>query len=207
MSEKCFECEFIPTGYDSIVCQNCGIEKTCLPGCTQNNVGYASTHSPFQFGYSRVKRFSQMVTNLLFPAASNQDNRMVQYLYTRRHCIKTRKNLNFYIYTSKLRDKRFSSMHFFCKVFLPLYRPPKNYGDLYEMRKRMSFYFERICLQFTRRFPQKPFINYCYLMRRILCECGFYDYLPYVKKLKCKKRKNIYSELLCQLGFPTSIHL
>ena len=196
----------MPTNYDTVVCLECGIEKHILPNCSQSNVGYTVTHSPFQFGYSRVKRFSQMVNCLFFPAGTNQDNKMMEHLYTRRHFITSRKDLNYYIYSSQLRDKRFCSMHYFCKVFLP-YSPPKIYGDLHVMSKRMCFLFEKIALQFARSFPGKPFINYNFLSRFILRECKYFDYLKYVKKLKCVRRKRIYCDLLKQLGLTTNIHV
>ena len=202
----CQNCEFVPTNYDTIVCLECGIEKNILPNCCQLNVGYTVTHSPFQFGYSRVKRFSQMVNCLLFPAGSNQDNKMMKHLYPRRYFIRTRGDLDLYIDASGLRDKRFCSMHYFCKVFLS-YIPPRVYSDLHAMSKRMCFIFEKIALQFAHRFPGKPFISYNFLMNFIIRECGFFDYLKYVKKLKCTRRKRVYCDLLNQLGFTANIHV
>ena len=190
------DCTFITTPYDSKVCIHCGIETPCLPECTSKNVGYSMSHSPFLFGYSRVKRFLGMATSLLFPSASPQDNRMIEYLHTRRHTIKTRNDLDVMIRKSHLRDKRFGSMHFFCRHFVRGYTPPPYYDCLFVMRKRLVFSFERIALSFQKVYPVLPFVNYNYLMRYILTECNYLFYLKYVKTLKCKKRRTAYATLL-----------
>ena len=201
------DCFFITTAYDSKVCIHCGIETTCLPDCTGKNVGYSMSHSPFMFGYSRVKRFCSMATCLLFPSASPQDNRMIEYLDKLRHQIKTRGDLDRIIRSSNLRDKRFGSMHFFCRQFVDNYKAPPHFDYLFEMRKRMVFLFERIALSFQKLYPILPFVNYNYLMRYILTECKYVYYLKYVKTLKCKKRRMAYANLLKGLGLPRNIHV
>ena len=102
MSEKLVE-----TFYNTSVCPNCGTEKRVIGGCTLQNVGYTMTHSPFIFGYSRVKRFSQMLGALLFPCSTPQDNKMVEHLFQFKDEIETKDDLLKLISSSSLRDKRF----------------------------------------------------------------------------------------------------
>ena len=203
---KMCKCVFITTTYDTQVCKHCGIEMPHLPECTSINVGYSMSHSPFMFGYSRVKRFFGMATCLLFPSANPQDQRMIEYLDTHPK-IKTRMDLDQLIQKSDLRDKRFGSMHFFCRQFVPTYQPPPYYGCLFAMRKRMVFLFERIALAFQKIYPVLPFVNYNYLMRYILTDCKYLYYLTYVKTLKCKKRRIAYAKLLASLNLPRHIQL
>ena len=198
---------FIDTNYNTIVCTGCGLETRIEVECTRKNVGYIMSHSPFQFGYSRVKRFSNMLHSLFFPSATALDNKMVKHLYFHKEKIHSRKDLNFYINTSCLRDKRFCTMHFFCKTFLNNYMTPPCYGNTFACIKRMSFLFERIALAFSRMYPEKPFINYNFLMRYILQHCSFCYYLRFVKKLKCVKRKRSYTSLLKNLGFTPYVNI
>ena len=197
----------ITTNYNTEVCTVCGVESKIWTGCTRQNVGYVMSHSPFQFGYSRVKRFSNMLNSLFFPSCSALDNKMVQHLYKFKDKIHSRKDLNFCLNTSSLRDKRFVTMHFFCKTFLKTYIPPPMYGNKFASIKRMSFLFERIALAFARKYPEKPFVNYNFLMRYILEKCNYPYYLRFVKKLKCVKRKRSYTMLLKSLGFSANINI
>ena len=195
--------KFINTTYNTRVCMECGVERAYVPCCTLDNVGYKMTHSPFVFGYSRVKRFSQMTTNLLFPACTQQDNAMLQHLYEARGKIRTREDLNTLIHAAPLRDKRFGSLHFFCKKFVCGYQLPPLYGCLFQIQRRMCFVFERIALAFQKKFPSRPFVNYNFLTRYILTSMGLEYYKQYVKQLKCKKRQKHYTDVLAGLGFPS----
>lgn len=192
----------VPTEYNTEVCISCGVETPLFQPCSSYNVGYKMTHCPFVFGYSRVKRFSNMLNQLLFPSGVPQDNLVVEFLFKNQKKIKSLASLKSLLCSAPVRDKRFNSLHFFSKEFNPLYTLPPNYGCLLTMKKNVTFCFEKIALTFQRNFQNRPFCNYNFLMRYLLTIFRFDYYLRYVKKLKCNRRRLEYQRLLESLGFP-----
>ena len=150
-------------------------------------------HSPFLSGYSRTKRFKGMVEALLWPTPSNPDTKMLDYLFTRK--IKNRLELIAALTKAPLKDKRFGSIHLFCRLMDPEYTEPKH-GCLFQMLTRLVRDFQCIEGRFRQRFVNEPFINYTFLIRHLLTKLLFFSYLPFVKQLKCAKRKARYNEML-----------
>lgn len=191
-------CKYFETDQDTRVCLECGIEETFIRSCTYKNCGFSMRHSPFLSGYSRTKRFRGMVEALIFPTPCNADTKMLEYL-NHTKC-KTRGDIIHTMMTSGLKDKRFSSIHLFCRLYDPTYVEPLH-GCLFQMLKRMVFSFEHIESRFKQHFSGQnvPFINYTFLIRYLLGELKYATYLPFVKKLKCKKRRTRYNEMLAEL--------
>ena len=197
MSCESAPCEFIETEKDTLVCIECGIEVPFLRGCTFSNCGFATRHSPFLSGYSRTKRFRGMVETLLFPTPSNADTKMLKYLKTQ--TCKSRTDIITKMAVCHLKDKRFSSIHLFCRLYDPKYKAPVH-GCLFQILKRMVFSFEHIESRFKQTFANVPFINYTFLIRYLLVQLKYTTFLPFVKKLKCKKRRKRYNEMLAELA-------
>ena len=183
----------------TIVCTNCGKEIYVLNTCNYENCGFVMSHSPFLSGYSRTKRFRQMVESLFHPTPSNPDTKMLTHLFANKDKITSSFDLIDIITGSGLKDKRFVSLHLFCKLFDPLYTPPKH-GCLFQMKKRMVFQFQKIESKFKFQYSGVPFINYTYLVRYLLVMLGYEEYLSFVKELKCEKRKAHYDDMLVQLS-------
>ena len=189
---------FFETSQSTKVCEECGVEMYVLNTCSFQNCGFNMSHSPFLSGYSRKKRFRQMIDFLFFPTPCNADEKMLTYLAQKN--IQSREHLFKIIKQSPLKDKRFVSVHVFCRLFVPEYSPPRQYDDLFRMKDRLVRAFEEIELRFKRRFVSEPFINYMFLVRFLLKKLGYTDYLCYVKQLKCEKRKDKYNNMMKQLG-------
>lgn len=194
---RCTDCRFVQTDQDTRVCLQCGVEEICIQNCTYKNCGFSTRHAPFLSGYSRTKRFRGMVEMLFFPTPCNADTRMLAHLTTIGG-FKTRGEIISQMITSKLKDKRFGSIHLFCRLFDPTYKEPRH-GCLFQMMKRMVYSFEHIESRFKFHFTNVPFINYTFLIRYLLGELKYNAYIPFVKRLKCKKRRKRYNEMLTQL--------
>lgn len=179
------------------VCVLCGKETYFLQNCTYANCGFTVRHSPFLSGYSRTKRFRGMVDALFWPTPSNPDTKTLKYLMNKP--LNNRQDIIDAISTSNLKDKRFGSIHIFCRLFDPNYEEP-DHGCLFQMIKRMVTEFGHIEARFQQLFPQEPFINYTHILRHLLSKLGFISYLPFVKTLKCEKRKAKYNKMLSVLS-------
>ena len=190
----------LQTEESSLVCPSCGIERRVLAPCTYLNCGFQMRHSPFMSGYSRSKRFKQMVEMLLFPASSNADQKALRILFEQKSTIKCLGHIIHLLTTSKLQDKRFCSLHLFSKLFNPKYKPPPHKGDLFYILERMKFQFELIELRYKSLVRNKPFINYTFIIRFLLLNMKLFYYLKFVKKLKCPKRRQRYQTMLHSFG-------
>ena len=182
---------------NSLICRNCGVEKYYLKSCTYNNCGFEMRHSPFLSGYSRTKRFRGMVNALFWPSPSNPDAKMLEYLFGMK--FENRDQIIHAVTNAPLKDKRFGSIHTFCKLMDPEYVAPQH-GCLFHMEERLVFAFQCIETRFENRYTRTPFINYTFLLRHLLAEMGFHEYLDFVKSLKCTKRIAHYNQMLEHLS-------
>ena len=163
------------------------LETYFLQNCTYANCGFSARHSPFLSGYSRTKRFRGMVDALFWPTPSNPDTKALAYLSNKK--VTCRQDIIDAISVAPLKDKRFGSIHIFCRLFDPQYKEP-SHECLFRMLKRMVAEFGRIEGRFQQVFRKEPFINYTFLIRHLLSKLGYKSYLPFVKTLKCEKQIN-----------------
>ena len=201
-------CENGHTFFDSEkstkICWVCGVEEYVLSHCSYKNCGFQMRHSPFLSGYSRAKRFKGMVDALFWPTPSNPDTKMLEYLLTQK--FSNRLEIIAALTTAPLKDKRFGSIHLFCRLMNPKYTEPVH-GCLFQMLTRLVREFQCIEARFRQRFVNEPFINYTFLIRHLLTKLEFFSYLPFVKQLKCAKRRAKYMNMLEKLtiiGFDCS---
>ena len=190
----CSHC-FFESNESSRICWLCGLEEFILNECTFLNCGFATKHSPFFNGYSRVKRFRGMVDILFWPSPANGDTKMLKHLFRAKRTLHTKGDIINAMHCSGLKDKRFSSIHIFCRLFDPNYSEPKH-DCLFLMARRMLYQFEFIESKFQSSFSKRPFINYTFLLRHLLKKLGYFKYLRFVKKLKCCKRRKRYQIML-----------
>jgi hypothetical protein len=60
------------------------------------------------------------------------------------------------------------------------------------------FSFREVERNFS-RFPNKPFFNYPWLLRKLLAHHDLVDYICFVKPIRCEKRNLYYEELYTQV--------
>ena len=189
----CGQLHLLETNEHTIVCTVCGVEKAVLK-LEPVNISYQQRMSVSTHGvntYSRTKRFTTMLTQCVLGTNFEADDKMLACLYPHRP-FTTIAELVGKIKKSGLRDKRYSSLHFFAKHMVSGYRwvslPPR-----WEHTKRMiiSFFssFERL---YRKQCQYDPFVSYSWLLRTILIDFGLSRFVIFVKPLKCKRRRNRY---------------
>jgi len=187
---------FFDSGKSTVICRACGLEKFSIRDCCWDNCGFAMRHSPFLSGYSRTKRFKGMIESLFWPTPANCDSLMLEYLYPLK--LGNIADVMEAVSGAPLKDKRFGSIHMFCRLLDPEYTEPKH-GCLYLMRTRIVREFTAIEARFKHRYTGVPFINYTFMIRYLLKKLNYNAYLIFVKILKCEKRKARYNEMLIDL--------
>ena len=96
---------------------------------------------------------------------------------------------------STLKDKRYCSLHLFARYFMQTYTPPNH---KLQFHKTILFSFRDIARNFS-RFPNKPFFNYPWLLRKLLFQHSLSDYICFVKPIRCEKRNLYYENLFKQV--------
>jgi len=191
------EHDFFDSDKSTVICRICGLEEQHIKNCCWDNCGFAMRHSPFLSGYSRTKRFKGMMEAIFWPTPANCDSLMLEYMFSL--TFKNREEIIQAIITAPLRDKRFGSIHMFCRLLDPEYKEPRH-SFLPQMLKRIVREFSIIEGRFKQRFYGEPFINYTFLIRHLLTKLKYSDYLVFVKQLKCVKRKIRYNNMLVKLS-------
>ena len=186
------------TDYHTLLCMECGNEKRCSFEVTPLHVSYnCNHHQPFASGYNRQKRFHTMLANVLFGGCNVADEHMIKYLvqyepYT------DESGLLKQMKCSGLRDKRYTSLHLFARLFLESYQQVEMPANWDAVEKSIMLMFGEIELTHRRVFS-KPFFSYVWLLQKILL-CHKIDWCSrYIKQLKCPKRVNAYEDDFCKI--------
>lgn len=197
---KCCGAFQIYTTHNTTVCVNCGLETACGYGffpLTRAQSTY-NNHAPLVNVYSRKKRFDKLLLCVLKPCPQSGDNLMLEYLF-KRQPIHNIPDLLQWMKTSPLKDKRYCSLHLFCKLLVKKYTPPQMIENMDYKRVQILRAFEDIEFAHARKQRQGPFFNYCWLLSFFLKEFNLREYNQFVKPLKCKHRRKAYADLYGEL--------
>ena len=185
-------CEnLIESNYHTAICMDCGLENRIGLSIVVAKRPYDMC--PFPTGYCRYKRFGKLADAFLFPTPALADNSMLEFLSGRTYG--TIHNLTTSMKASKLRDKRYMSIHLFSKLFVRSYKRPKE-RDYYRVKKKLMRAFEEVDFAHINMCSENPFFNYAWLLAVLLGELRLHDLVPYVKNLRCKHRRKFYTAKL-----------
>ena len=184
----------VETDYSTSICTKCGLETQTGLDMIQKEAPRDMT--PFPVGYSRYKRFSKILDGVLFPTPTISDNQMLEHLMKKKFATIT--ELIKYMKNAPLRDKRYTSLHLFCRLFVEGYIPPRscNYS---EVKSCIMKRFQDVEFGHLRFCPKEQFFNYNHLLVILLRESGLTDHTQFVKDLRCKRRKLFYGEMLLKI--------
>ena len=186
----------ITTGANSIICTGCGLEQNTPYDLSAEP--YDWTRVPVITCYSRKKRFAKLFDHTVNPYAETNDNDMLRYL-AQRGSVETISDLIKRIKKSKLKDKRYGSIHIFAKLFVTSYKRPPIPHNLFVLRKQILRRFEDY--EFAhKRYCRNNFFNYRWLLAKLLQELNLGAFLIFVKRLKCPNRCRFYEELYKELN-------
>lgn len=187
----CTHPQTVRTEYNTVICTSCGLERQASLSIVQDRPPLDM--SPFPYGYSKLKRFSKLLDGVLYPTPSAADEEMFKILYGTQ--FENRILLLKAMRSAKLRDKRYCSLHCFCRHFVTSYAPPPTV-DYAIVRKEILMAFETVQFGHIRFCDKKPFFNYSWLLCVLLHEFKLHRLLRFVKKLRCKYRRKHYKEML-----------
>ena len=98
--------------------------------------------------------------------------------------------------TSPVKDKRYCSLHLFCKLCVPTYVAPSPPTNLAHLQNLMLRCFEEVEFAHRRYYRgEHMFFNYGWILQMYLQVFGLPQYLRYVKPLKCKHRRETYERM------------
>jgi hypothetical protein len=172
-----------------MVCPNCGVTVRYL------TPEYDYHKQPlFTCSYSRKKRFDILLSRVLLPCFEPHDAGMFEFLDKTKPYISVEEIMN-QMKLSKLKDKRYCSIHLFARYFMTGYRAPKH--EL-QFHRTLMFSFREVERNFY-RFKNIPFFNYPWLLRRLFLKHGLVEYIHFVKPIRCDKRNAHYDALFCKI--------
>ena len=194
-------CEEIICENGFLICTCCGKSALKSIESTWDTSSYQQKHSPFSGGYTRQKRFRSLVHQLLFPTPCTADDAMVKYFVDNR-MHPAIKDVETTLRMSGLRDKRYSSIHTFARLFSPDY-VALPHGMLLPRERILQMHFERFESEYNRLFA--GFLSYNFVLGFLLRGCGMHVYTKFIKRTKCKRRLREYNEKIKQLDFSFDI--
>lgn len=175
---------------NKMICTNCGLEQPLL----ENHDHHESFEDVYTCVYSRRKRFENLVDSILFPAFHQKDNPV--YATLKDKTFKTVDELVDHMKHTQLKDKRFCSTHLF--AILTVQNHAKLAPPPYFFRTRIIRLFDEV-LSRHKVYGGKQFFSYPWLLRRLLAVTGNTQYEPYIKEIRCKRRRKKYNEMLTSL--------
>lgn len=187
----CVKCDirFI-NGSGKAVCIECGLVQKNIQHFISSIDSY---NDPLQICfYQRKKRFKKILEKITSPNLDCKDTQIYKHLVGKQ--FETADSLMNFIKQLNIKDKRYHSLHAFCKLFLTNYTPPPKTFSLNDM-KRCLFLFELLETSFLKLYFDVPFFNYAWLIRKVLYHFGFAQFDDYVKKIKCPKRNEYYKNM------------
>ena len=194
------------------VCFKCGAEQWPIR-LEQINISYEQSMGVCRSQnvvYSRTKRFETMLDQVVMGSSCQSDSKMVEHL-RRLKRFRTVSDLMAAMKTSRLRDKRYCSLHFFAKCFVEGYKMPPSVSDWLHVRRQVVSAFSDFERAFNKN-NQKTFVSYSWILQKLLRLFGLERFVPYVKGLKCRRRcrkyENQFHRILNQSmtsGMPSAV--
>ena len=188
---NCAHEQTVRTEYNTLICTRCGVERQTNLSIVQDRPPLDM--SPFPYGYSKKKRFAKLLDGVLYPTPATADEKMFRLLHGNKY--DSTQLLLKAMRGAKLRDKRYCSLHCFCKNFVSSYVPPAQ-RDYTLVKKHILLAFETVQFGHLRFCGRQPFFNYSWLLCVFLSEFKLQHLLRFVKKLRCRHRRKHYRELL-----------
>ena len=141
---RCCGQALTPSNESTLVCMLCGREEFPLHIGGEMIVGFQNPVSSSEPTYSRKKRFSTLLDQIVLACPSQSDMQMIEYLdgFTDEICdIST---LIAALKGSPLRDKRYASLHLFSKLFIPGFTSPRPPVGWLSVKRRIIDFFSQL---------------------------------------------------------------
>ena len=182
----------IYTDYATKICTECGIETR---GPLENHDTYFESGGPLFMSYSRNRRFAQMLRAVIYPHKFYPKSHILYALEQTKPYV-TVDSLLLALRKLKINNKQYQYLHIYCSLLQENYvKPPyvriETFNDIMRAFANIEMMFDRT--------EQKTFFSYNWLLRKLLRNAKLYDYVKYVKEIKCKKRNTLYENMINNL--------
>ena len=183
----------VVTDYYTEICTGCGIESSIH--LTQEPIYMPC--ATIDRSYSRIDRWKGLVRKITGynngPSVTDPIWEYLKELSPYDHPQDILKSLR----RSSLTNKHYQSLYMFTKVFAPKYELP----DIQEeVAQKLSSYFNFVYRMWNKyEGGNKPFFSYNWLVEQSLHFYNYGMYLPFIKRLVCKKRRRKYETILLKL--------
>ena len=149
--------------------------------------------------YTRSKRFIQLLDSVCLGVETNNDRKMLSFISKQKPT--TQSDILKVLKTAPYIDKRYQSMHLFCKCFDPKYIPfsDKQYGSFFNAKKAMVQCFNFIETKHLASDRTITFFNYRFLVSVILRAFDLFEFTRYLKPMQCRKRVLVNINVLNKL--------
>ena len=187
--------KYTPTGMGTIVCQLCGLEHVYLG--SNRTPGYQQSHGRMKpkTCYSRRYRFQVLLGRTCLASTLQCTDPVWDYLESAGPFTSMRE-IQKSLAKFPNKWKRYDCLPLFCKCYVPECDPIRIPAT--DLDRAMKL-FDSVNSRWKRR-PFRRFFSYFWLLERVLNHLGILGFLPYTKKLICKKRRHFYELMLQAIG-------
>ena len=190
----CSHIHNVETNYYTVICTACGAERNFGP----HPEPVYSQNMALNRSYSRPERWKTLIYKLTgFHNGPNVADPVWAYLEKHKPFPGPQHILTA-LRSSGLRNKHYQSIFIFTKVFAPDFvLPTAEQSKL--TNTLLKKYFESVFSLWNRYRKGAPFFSYNWLIEQGIHYVGHTEFLPFLKKLLCKRRRQRYCSALSKL--------
>ena len=166
------------------ICIDCGLMIRTVFNPSEMKLYVDFQKENIKYPYTRFKRFQNLVNCVVYGFENTNDKHMLKELAT--HKLDNVQDILKVMRSSHLVDKRYCSLRYFIKCFLPNYDFGHTMNRFQVKEKELLRTFKDIEFQLTRR--GRTFINYRFMLDVLLYFFDLNEYRVFIKPLKCFKR-------------------
>ena len=166
------------------ICTSCGCLQHRVVESTIETVSYTQSYASFASSYSRKKRFKALVQALLWPCVMKADIPVIMFFNSLNRTIRVKdiEGLLRSMPNFEGRDRRYSSIHLFSKLFAEDYKKPEINRTLEEKMYMMFFAVEEHCVK---TFGKRK--SFAYVIRHCLEKLGKTELTQFLKLPRSRK--------------------
>ncbi len=185
---------FFCSEYNTEICVDCGVERKVPiePKCVYSNL------CPLFVGYSRVNRFRKLLLLIFHPHRYGTMSGKCVVELEKKKPYNSMGDMLSTLQAVKSSGKNYNNLHMYAIRFLKNYSVPKitpNNKQLGDIVGKFSFIENRL----SSIYPEKRFFSYRWVLRKLLLEFKWADFLVYVKPIANVKSNLRYDKLYKEL--------
>lgn len=183
------------SSYYTLICADCGRERS---GGGLNPEPTFTHMATLNRSYSRPERWKSLIYKLTgFHNGPNVTDPVWAYLEKLKP-FKAPQQILSVLRKSPLRNKHYQSIFVFTKIFAPEFKLPSA-EQCKATNVLLKKYFECVFTLWNRYRKEAPFFSYNWLIEQGIHYTGHTEFLPFLKKLLCKRRRQRYAHALSTL--------